>query len=335
MTCAWLLTSACGDGPESEPDTAADAGPLDASRPELDARSPPLDATPGAPDAASDGSLAVGRDASVAVSLRVLSYNVAGLPEGISQSMPSVNSPLISALLNDYDLALLQEDFNYHAQIISLARHPFKSTPGTGNSLGDGLNWLSTQPFSDVARTAWAMCFGVFDSGSDCLTPKGFSYARFSVGGLVVDVYDVHTDAGSAAGDQMARADNLRQLATAINTRSAGHAVIVAGDFNARYTRPADNVPDLVDGAGLRDVWVELVRQGSRPTGNVAVSCSDVDANDPACERIDKLLYRSGGGVELRPREYRVEGAKFVDANGSQLSDHRPVSAVFDFVAVP
>ena len=43
-------------------------------------------------------------------SFSLLTYNVAGLPEGLSSSRPSVNMALISKLLNRYDLALVQED---------------------------------------------------------------------------------------------------------------------------------------------------------------------------------------------------------------------------------
>jgi hypothetical protein len=74
--------------------------------------------------------------ASAGVSLRLLSYNVAGLPEGISSSHPEHNSPLISPLLNDYDIALLQEDFSYHAQIVSASQHPHVSPPYTGVVIG-------------------------------------------------------------------------------------------------------------------------------------------------------------------------------------------------------
>jgi endonuclease/exonuclease/phosphatase family metal-dependent hydrolase len=170
----------------------------------------------------------------------------------------------------------------------------------------------------------------VLDSGSDCLTPKGFVFARFQLGEASVDVYDMHCDAGSAAGDLAARSNNLRQLAAAIATRSLGRAVIVAGDSNARYSRVGDALPELVDMASLSDAWVVLHNNGQRPASGSPVVCSPDDPNDPACERIDKIFYRSGGGVTLVPREYTVEGAKFVDETGAQLSDHRPVSVVFD-----
>jgi endonuclease/exonuclease/phosphatase family metal-dependent hydrolase len=339
------LSVGCGDDephavpPPAPADTsvappANDAGPIV----NIDARVPMREAGSITPPLARDasvldegGRLNLMDGASSGVSLRLITYNVAGLPEGISQSMPQRNSALISPLLNGYDIALLQEDFSYHAQIVSASMHPYVSPADTsGNSLGDGLSFLSSFAYSDFQRDAWTDCNGVVDSGSDCLTPKGFAFARFSIGRASVDVYDIHTDAGSAAGDQTARAKNLRQLAAAITTRSAGRAVIVAGDSNARYSRAGDTVPELLDAASLSDVWIVLHNQGQRPATGVPVVCSADDPNDRACERIDKVFYRSGGGVTLQPREYVVEGAKFVDEKGAQLSDHRPVSVVFD-----
>ena len=44
-------------------------------------------------------------------SFSLLSYNVAGLPEGLSQSNPEANAPTISKLLGDYDVVVTQEDF--------------------------------------------------------------------------------------------------------------------------------------------------------------------------------------------------------------------------------
>ncbi|MET0283590.1 MAG: endonuclease/exonuclease/phosphatase family protein [Polyangiales bacterium] len=325
---ACLLTAACSDdgADEVRDDEPADASVRDAeidARPQgdLDARvvdSATLDAQ--RPDAGPDASLPV------YPTLRVLSYNVAGLPEGISSSMPSRNSTLISPLLNDYGLALLQEDFTYHAQIVSMARHPHQSPSDTrGQSLGDGLNFLSDFPYTDLTRVKWSKCNGLFDQGSDCLTPKGYTFARFEIDGMSVDVYNWHADAGSTAADQSARADNLRQLAAAIRERSPGRAVIVAGDTNSRYTRAGDVLPELLAGAGLSDVGP----QGSTPACN-----AELNPDDANCERIDKILYRSGDSLELRPFEYRVEGAKFSDPDGMQLSDHRPVSVSFELVRV-
>jgi hypothetical protein len=124
-----------------------------------------------------------------------LSYNVAGLPEPLSGSEPATNSPLISPLLNDYELVLLQEDWvdvlaqhgarpagsedvprtGYHDLIVADALHPFRSEPmsspppltGTLGRLpsgptisGDGLNHLSDLPSGDVHRVMWETCHG-------------------------------------------------------------------------------------------------------------------------------------------------------------------------------
>jgi hypothetical protein len=40
-----------------------------------------------------------------------LAYNVAGLPQEISKANPQQHIPLISPLLNEYDVVLTQEDF--------------------------------------------------------------------------------------------------------------------------------------------------------------------------------------------------------------------------------
>ncbi|MET0341045.1 MAG: endonuclease/exonuclease/phosphatase family protein [Polyangiales bacterium] len=260
----------------------------------------------------------------------MLSYNVAGLPEGLSASMPARNSPLISPLLNDYDLVLLQEDFSYRAQIASMVRLPHASPPDLrGESLGDGLSVFSNLALRDFDRIRWSMCFGMFDSGSDCLTPKGFASMRVEVTpDLAIDVYDLHADAGDGPSDAAARASNLAQVAAAVLVRSAGRAVIVAGDFNTRHTRDG-SLQTLRDATGLRDVWVDLMRGGQAPPVGTPLPCTS-DPNDVACERIDKILYRSSDTVRLVPLAYTVEGARFVDAQGAPLSDHRPVAAHFE-----
>jgi hypothetical protein len=52
---------------------------------------------------------------------------------------------------------------------------------------------------------------------------------------------------------------------------------------------------------------------------------------DNESESIDKIMFRSSEKLTLTPKEYEVEKEKFVDENGAPLSDHWPVSAVFDW----
>jgi len=57
----------------------------------------------------------------------LLTYNVAGLPQGISPSNPKKNIPLISPKLNKFEIALVQEDFVYHNELKSKTNHPYQS----------------------------------------------------------------------------------------------------------------------------------------------------------------------------------------------------------------
>ena len=239
--------------------------------------------------------------------LQVLTYNVAGLPEGLSSSQPQQNTPLISPKLNPFQLVLVQEDFSYHAALESAATHPYKSTPMPNagpTNLGDGLNVLSRIAFTDFSRTKWTSCNGTFDQKSDCLTSKGF--ARFVVdtgGGRTVDVYDAHFDAGRTDADAAARDAQVTQLVNAIAARSAGKAVIVAGDTNMKAS-DEPTLQRLLTGAGL------------------SCACRSISCAEP--DRIDRVMFRSSASVKVSAKSWHVES--FVDAAGNPLSDHEPVS---------
>lgn len=275
--------------------------------------------------------------------LSVLTYNVAGLPQGVNpDQFPAVNTVRISPKLNAFDLVVVQEDFAYHTELVSQVDHPYQSVKDTSGrgpyqfGFGDGLNTFSRSPFAGFTRITWDSCNGVFDQGSDCLAPKGFSMARLTLArGAEVDVYDLHADAGSGADDLTARRSNLRQLSATIDANSSGRAVLVLGDTNSRYTRSGDILPELLSAAGLTDVWIERARGGSVPT--IGPSLTQGCAADPSgadCEVVDKILYRSGGGLLLAATSY-AEAPGFVDDAGAPLSDHRPISAVFTYTVVP
>ncbi len=244
--------------------------------------------------------------------LLLLIYNVAGLPDWLSGSNPAVNTPLISPLLNGYELALVQEDLWYHDLLIVGAEHPFKSDPmiadPTLTNMGDGLNRFSVFPFGALTREAWEECNGLVGEANDCLTPKGFSVAVVDPGGGAdVHVYNLHMDAGGSAGDIAAREAQLIQLAGAIADRSAGAALIVAGDTNLNDGRPEDmeNLAWFLAETGLADVCRTL-------------GCGD--------DRIDRIMLRSSSSVTLEPLTWYLPD-EFVDSGGGDLSDHRPVAA--------
>ena len=261
-----------------------------------------------------------------------LSYNVAGLPEGLS-SAPTPRDTATTAIgqrLGPYDVIHVQEDFNYHANLYAADTHPYRTPTSGGAGIGSGLNTLSGYAYDadDFERVGWNSC--QLDSG-DCLTPKGFTFMRERLAeGVYLDLYNVHTNAGTSSGDLSSRADNLSQLTTFIASHSAGNAVIVMGDTNTRYTRTGDTIAAFTSGNGLTDAWVQLERGGSAPAAGSGDLVCDESAITDTCEVVDKVLYRSSKFVTLSATAYHNEHAGFLEtSSGLMLSDHDPISVKF------
>lgn len=257
----------------------------------------------------------------------VLTYNVAGLPELLSSGNPEVNTPLISPRLGAYDIVNVQEDFNYHAALYANDNHAYRTATSGGVPFGDGLNTLSDFAFQDFERVKWNAC-----TGTNCLTPKGFSLARVRLAeGVYVDVYNAHPNADDTDEAHAARRSNISQLSAFIQANSAGNAVIVAGDTNTRYTRAGDNIRTLVSDNGLTDAWVQLVKGGVQPTqGSDALLCPTT-APTNNCEVVDKIFYRGSKLVNLSATRYNNEWASFLDSAGGNLSDHFPHTVDFSW----
>ncbi|KOV83598.1 MULTISPECIES: jacalin-like lectin [unclassified Streptomyces] len=264
-------------------------------------------------------------------SFSVLTYNVAGLPEGLSSSHPATNTPLISPRLAGYDIVNVQEDFNYHATLYAGDDHPHRTATSGGAGIGDGLNTLSRYPFEDFERVKWKDC-----TGTNCLTPKGFTLARVRLAeGVYVDVYNAHPNADDTEDALAARRANIAQLSAFIQANSAGNAVIVMGDTNTRYTRAGDNLRTLVADNGLTDAWVRLVRGGTAPAQGADPLLCPASAPPDDCEVVDKVLYRGSNLVSLTATRYQNAWATFLDAAGGNLSDHFPHTVDFSYAPDP
>lgn len=247
---------------------------------------------------------------------KALTYNVAGLPQGISASQPVANHPQISPLLNAYDLVLVQEDFAYHNLLKASATHPIQTPELTGYStfMGDGLNAFSKIPLANLARTKWIDCNGWINQSNDCLASKGFFFSTIEPQpGLVIHLYDLHADAGRSGADINARKSQFRQLADAILALSKGHAVIVTGDTNLKTPKePLDEqiLVDFLRVTGLKDAARTL----------------------QAPETIDRFMFRNSanGEVELEAKKWRYAD-EMIDKAGLPLSDHEGVNVDFEW----
>lgn len=276
----------------------------------------------------------------------VLTYNVAGLPQGISESNPEWNIPLMSPLFNAYDVVLTQEDFdwwtplaglldfaNYHTRLRSAVehkwrtdRHPGPDTVGVdagarGLLVGDGIGIMAKYPFSGEHHHAWKGCFGgaLPDGGAaDCLAMKGFRMVTMTLGdGREVDVYSLHGEAGGTPEDQWLQERDYEELADFINARGDDRAIVLGGDTNLH----TDDVhPDGGFGADTA-IWTKFLTA----TGLTDV-CSELSCPEPGS--IDKIAYRSSSTVALRATAAEFPRERF-QVNGADLSDHPPFVATF------
>jgi len=242
----------------------------------------------------------------------LLTYNVAGLPQGISPSNPKKNIPIISPKLNKFDIALVQEDFVYHNELKSKANHLYQSQTQIDCSphfVTDGLNRFSKFPFGKLYRKAWETCSN--GTGNDCLAAKGFTLAKTEIAPEVfIDIYNIHLDSGGSPNDTEARRSQVVQLLNAIGAHSLGNAVIIAGDLNLNTTKRHDDVEileTLLTSAGLTDVCRSL-------------SCGT--------ELVDRVLFRNGNYLALTAVSWELD-ENFVNKLGQDLSDHSAVSVRF------
>lgn len=275
-----------------------------------------------------------------------LTYNVAGLPKELSGSEPDVNMPLISPLLNDYDLVLVQEDWLtpdpnplaplevYHALLAADAEHAYQSTPAPlplGSNpvrpealMSDGLNVFSKIAFGEVTRVAWEGCFGGLDrtdgGAADCLAFKGFAVTEVTLAdGVTIDVYDLHGEAGGTQTDQDLSQADFAQLAAYIGERSKDRPVLIGGDTNLHTS---DGHPD---GHGDADAKIWSAFLSTTGLHDVCEVITDCESS------IDKMAFRSTESLLLEPLSHVLEREKFRRSDGVDLSDHLPLAVEFEW----
>ncbi len=253
-----------------------------------------------------------------------LTYNVAGLPQGINpDQFPERNTPIISPLLNPYDVVVVQEDFGAYTDLLRAgADHEFMSEPHPGPAelnpigrasaaVGDGLNIMSRLPIGALDRVPWTGCG---DASADCLALKGFASTTLTLDDdVTVGLYTLHMEAGGV--DTALRGEDLDQLAAYLEEHTPG-AVLIGGDWNLNYDESPDGeqLRGFMEETGLQDV------------------CDVVDCGDDD-DVIDRFLFRSGADVNLRPTSHRFERETFVDPAGAPLSDHDPLAVEWSWTA--
>lgn len=260
----------------------------------------------------------------------IATYNIAGLPETVKK-MPAgpERFSLMGPLLNSYDIVLVQEDFWYHSKLIEHIKHPYRSKPKKNSwsewaklkLINDGLNRFSKIPFSDFTRTPWKNCHDYFSGGyrgNDCLAAKGFSRATHTLtaeSGVEahVDIYNLHMESDRSPAGIAITHEQITSLFNDIGKRPADHAIIVAGDFNFRFSTDAFNMyPRFKLEADLLDSFALLKGRVDR-------------------EAIDRIYFKNSRRVKLSPVKVVQEIKRFRNKQGQKLSDHNPHVTVFEW----
>ena len=295
---------------------------------------------------AEDGSTATG-------TLNVVSFNVDGLPVPSFLSSTGRNplkaTRILAQQLNaaDCDILCAQEDFNFHNTLKNNLDMDYATLTSGGAGIGDGLNIFSRYPIYNVKRVAWDSAYGIFDCGSDELTPKGILYCTVEIeDGVFVDVYTLHADAWEDDRSMIAKSEQFDQLIKLIETLSGNdRAVLLTGDFNTNYSvfregykngnYNVDLCQKLMDnfiGHGFKDAWIEYNNDGNYDFTYNEMYQRYGCQYPRVWDTLDHVYYRDGAGVslELVSAVYDDFDTDEVTWDG-HVSDHSAVRTTFKY----
>lgn len=262
--------------------------------------------------------------------ISIASYNVQARP---LLDHPEEKFPQMSPLLNAYDLVLIQECFVRHDLLWAAADFPNKvyfGRPAKGKGINSGLSVLTRLPMGETASEHYR------DAGElqDRIASKGILLVRLQVGGMPLDVYDTHMEAGNSPAAQQARRKQAEQVVEFVKKNSPPeHALILMGDFNMGPLRPGkawrDYAPNhYVSEEDLqgRTSAFEIMRKGLA-LQDAADVLHEKKAQKDSDDGIERLLYRDGTQVHVEPLSCAFDNERFRRPDGSRLSDGSPLVA--------
>lgn len=278
-------------------------------------------------------------DSSEKFDLKAVNYNVYGLPfasiygENVQENLRFSGKYLTE---NDFDIVAVQEDFNYHSDLVNnMSGYNYETCHSGGIPVGDGLSiFTKNMPIYNEVHVPWNESCGILSDGSDELTPKGFVYTVIDLGnGIYVDFYNLHADAYAGEGSIAARSSQYRQLAEFIKARSAEHdrPVIVTGDFNNHMHVHEDDgalYNTLYVECGLKDAWIEFHNNGDYfNLYKWHISGLPAWGN---WDSVERFMYRGGGGVDIVVKDFKY--VEVLNDNGKAVSDHSSAECDFTFI---
>ncbi|MBE6679451.1 MAG: hypothetical protein E7598_02895 [Ruminococcaceae bacterium] len=275
--------------------------------------------------------------------LSVMSANVAGLPAFLSKYDRDVpkSQEALGKMLNEsgYDIICVQEDFGYHSALASqMTNYQYQTYTSGGVPIGDGLNIFSKYPFYNVMRVTWKDSNGYFTDGMDALAPKGFIKCTVDVGGVLIDLYNVHNDAYRTNADQLAKKSQLIQLTEYIEVNSKDRPIIITGDTNLTFHNDplADMYRILIEENGFTDTWVEMKNGGNYFQGEDAKALIDTWYNKfgghdwGRWDSVERVIYKNGDGLKFKPSHFEYEVYSNNPDDKKALTDHRMMECIIE-----
>lgn len=296
--------------------------------------------------------------------LKVITYNVDGIPQSIDlNDLPWVLKPIawIYKLIkkttiipinstgdrkNDTlrlseglsklnpDIIGVQEDFNYHEELMSsLSNYRSGTVKGGFNpkKIFSSVDWFSSFPYPrfktdglnilikpklNIASEEiikWSKSSGYFKRYNDKVAKKGFRRYTLNITGTFnLDLYVLHMDAGSDEKDIKAKGAQLKQLSEYIIDRYKVESVpaIIIGDFNSTPNNEND---------------VENMKSYFMDRVNVPTYLTMQEAIPSNGHSIDRIFY-----INNTFSDFKIEPSKCsYDYSFKGMSDHCPVIAEF------
>lgn len=257
------------------------------------------------------------------IEFAVATYNVQARPwlDDAQEKLPQISARLtgkdffaIQECFQRFDLLAAQSGYPSHAYFGRLAA-PWK----LANS---GLAAFTRLPVEGYVMEHFRQQ-GEFQNR---IASKGILLTRLRLGGLPVDLYNTHMEAGDRPEAQRARAAQAQQMIEFVRRNSPlEHSVIVVGDFNMGPLRPAKtfaqyspcHYSDQTD-LEARTAAFEQMR------GGLALRDAQDEVLGPVDDGIERFLFRAGVGHQLVPLSWHHEAEAYRRADGSALSDGAP-----------
>ncbi len=290
-------------------------------------------------------------------SLRVMSYNVNGLPWPLEKDKRPLFLEIARIIKEKREkgtaphVLLIQEGFRPETkEMIAAMGYPYvfkgpndsemnpldkKCPPGpkqppcqnTVSIVGAGLWVLSEYPFIKTSKIAFGKtrC-----AGWDCYANKGAVYTQIKVPGVgAVDILSTHMNSRRSSGtsDENVWAAQRKQISVLKyflgKTRSANVPAIFAGDFNVRTSFPT--YPDLDKALLMKSTGLYCVANSQ------LCQIGEETLPEDLHNKVDQHFYQGSKSIHLTP-VYAAKTMKY-KLGDQELSDHPAYEAIYKFSA--